>query len=69
VYKQYFGVKKDQVPLIIVQTTDGKKYLESKVKPDQIASWIKEYNVMHCCSHLGFKITGVVISSSGQQSD
>uniref|UniRef100_A0A7C8Z5M3 Protein disulfide-isomerase n=1 Tax=Opuntia streptacantha TaxID=393608 RepID=A0A7C8Z5M3_OPUST len=41
---QYFGVKKDQVPLIIVQTTDGKKYLESKVKPDQIASWIKEYN-------------------------
>ncbi|KAJ8450298.1 hypothetical protein Cgig2_004755 [Carnegiea gigantea] len=41
---QYFGVKEDQVPLIIVQTTDGKKYLKPKVESDQIASWIKEYN-------------------------
>lgn len=41
---QYFGVKEDQIPLIIIQTDDGKKYLNPKVKPDQIASWIKDYS-------------------------
>ncbi|KAK4747339.1 hypothetical protein SAY87_026376 [Trapa incisa] len=40
---QYFGLKEDQVPLIIVQTTDGEKYLKANVEPDHIASWIKEY--------------------------
>lgn len=40
---QYFGLKEDQVPLIIVQTNDGKKYVKDKVEPKQIASWIQEY--------------------------
>lgn len=41
---QYFGLKEDQVPLIIVQTNDGKKYVKEKVEPGQIAAWIKEYD-------------------------
>ncbi|KAL9242087.1 hypothetical protein vseg_016123 [Gypsophila vaccaria] len=41
---QYFGVTENQVPLIIVQTNDGKKYLKPQVQPDQIASWIKDYS-------------------------
>ncbi|KAK9750364.1 hypothetical protein RND81_02G191200 [Saponaria officinalis] len=41
---QYFGVREDQVPLIIVQTNDGKKYLKPQVQPDQIISWIKDYS-------------------------
>lgn len=41
---QYFGVREDQVPLLIIQTNDGKKYLNPNVKPDQMAPWIKDYN-------------------------
>ncbi|XP_042418683.1 protein disulfide-isomerase-like [Zingiber officinale] len=40
---QYFGLKEDQVPLIIIQENDGKKYLQPNLSPDQIASWVKEY--------------------------
>ncbi|KAK3034770.1 hypothetical protein RJ639_032283, partial [Escallonia herrerae] len=40
---QYFGLKEDQVPLIVVQTNDGKKYLKPNLEPDHIASWVKEY--------------------------
>uniref|UniRef100_A0A2C9U1I9 Protein disulfide-isomerase n=1 Tax=Manihot esculenta TaxID=3983 RepID=A0A2C9U1I9_MANES len=40
---QYFGVKEDQVPLIIIQTNDGQKYLKAKLEPDHIAPWVKEY--------------------------
>ncbi|KAI4375136.1 hypothetical protein MLD38_013042 [Melastoma candidum] len=40
---QYFGLKEDQVPLIIVQTNDGKKYLKPNVKPEEIAAWVKDY--------------------------
>ncbi|KAK4756210.1 hypothetical protein SAY87_006337 [Trapa incisa] len=40
---QYFGLKMDQVPLIIIQSADGEKYLKANVEPDHIASWIKEY--------------------------
>ncbi|KAJ9146287.1 hypothetical protein P3X46_028570 [Hevea brasiliensis] len=40
---QYFGVKEDQVPLIIIQTNDGQKYLKPNLEPDHIAPWLKEY--------------------------
>ncbi|XP_044480385.1 protein disulfide-isomerase-like [Mangifera indica] len=40
---QYFGLKESQVPLIIVQATDGQKYLKPNLEADQIASWMKEY--------------------------
>ncbi|XP_077249777.1 protein disulfide-isomerase-like [Tasmannia lanceolata] len=40
---QYFGLKDDQVPLIIIQTNDGQKYLKQNLEPDHIAPWLKEY--------------------------
>ncbi|XP_030545206.1 protein disulfide-isomerase-like [Rhodamnia argentea] len=40
---QYFGLKEDQVPLIVVQTNDGQKYLKPNLQPDDIAPWVKEY--------------------------
>lgn len=40
---EYFGVKEDQAPIIIIQTTDGKKYLKAHVEPNQIPSWLKEF--------------------------
>ncbi|KAH8508928.1 hypothetical protein H0E87_010897 [Populus deltoides] len=40
---QYFGLKEDQAPLLVIQTTDGKKYLKSNLESDHIAPWVKEY--------------------------
>ncbi|KAJ9673596.1 hypothetical protein PVL29_023264 [Vitis rotundifolia] len=40
---QYFGLKDDQVPLIVIQTNDGQKYLKPNLEPDHIAPWVKEY--------------------------
>ncbi|KAM1530237.1 hypothetical protein ACFX1Z_019360 [Malus domestica] len=40
---QYFGLKEDQVPLIIIQTPDGQKFLKPNLQPDHITSWVKEY--------------------------
>lgn len=40
---QFFGVSEEQVPLIIIQTHDGKKYLKPNVELDQIAVWIKDF--------------------------
>ncbi|XP_010268974.1 PREDICTED: protein disulfide-isomerase [Nelumbo nucifera] len=40
---QYFGLKDDQVPLIIIQNSDGTKYLKPNLEPDHIASWLEEY--------------------------
>ncbi|XP_020242363.1 protein disulfide-isomerase-like isoform X2 [Asparagus officinalis] len=40
---QYFGLKEDQVPLVVIQENDGKKYLKPNVEPDQISNWLKEY--------------------------
>ncbi|KAI3464524.1 hypothetical protein Pfo_021187 [Paulownia fortunei] len=40
---QYFGLKEEQVPLIVIQTNDGGKYLKPNVEPDQIASWVKDF--------------------------
>lgn len=44
--KQYFGLQESQVPLIIVQTNDGQKYLKPNLEPDHIAPWVKEYKVI-----------------------
>ncbi|KAL5982766.1 disulfide-isomerase [Asimina triloba] len=40
---QYFGLKEEQVPLIIIQTTDGQKYLKPNLEPDHVAPWLKDY--------------------------
>ncbi|XP_009351078.2 protein disulfide-isomerase [Pyrus x bretschneideri] len=40
---QYFGLKEDQVPLIIIQTPGGQKFLKPNLQPDHITSWVKEY--------------------------
>ncbi|GMH22322.1 hypothetical protein Nepgr_024165 [Nepenthes gracilis] len=40
---QFFGLEEDQVPLIIIQTNDGQKYLKQNLKPDDISSWFKEF--------------------------
>ncbi|XP_057770179.1 protein disulfide-isomerase-like [Salvia miltiorrhiza] len=40
---QYFGLKAEQAPVLIVQQTDGQKYLKANVEPDQIESWVKDY--------------------------
>ncbi|KAH9691223.1 protein disulfide isomerase-like 1-1 [Citrus sinensis] len=40
---QYFGLQESQVPLIVIQTNDGQKYLKPNLDADQIAPWVKEY--------------------------
>ncbi|KAL8126532.1 hypothetical protein AgCh_013708 [Apium graveolens] len=40
---QYFGLSEDQAPVILIQTSDGQKYLKANVEADQIAPWLKEY--------------------------
>ncbi|XP_068648249.1 protein disulfide-isomerase-like [Aristolochia californica] len=40
---QYFGLKEDQVPLIIIQQEEGQKFLKAKLEPDHIAPWLKAY--------------------------
>ncbi|XP_004502489.3 protein disulfide-isomerase [Cicer arietinum] len=40
---QYFGLKEDQVPLIIVQNTDGKKFFKPNLEADDVPTWLKAY--------------------------
>ncbi|XP_010539655.1 PREDICTED: protein disulfide isomerase-like 1-1 [Tarenaya hassleriana] len=40
---QYFGIEESQIPLIVIQTADGKKYLKANLEVDQIESWVKDY--------------------------
>ncbi|KAK3230630.1 hypothetical protein Dsin_002511 [Dipteronia sinensis] len=40
---QYFGLKEDQVPLIVIQTNDGQKYMKPNLEPDHLAPWVKEF--------------------------
>ncbi|KAK1393120.1 hypothetical protein POM88_012176 [Heracleum sosnowskyi] len=40
---QYFELTEDQVPVILIQTSDSQKYLKVNVEADQIAPWLKEY--------------------------
>uniref|UniRef100_A0A7N0TUS9 Protein disulfide-isomerase n=1 Tax=Kalanchoe fedtschenkoi TaxID=63787 RepID=A0A7N0TUS9_KALFE len=39
----YFGVKAEQSPFIIVQTNANEKFLKTHVKPDELSPWLKEY--------------------------
>ena len=43
---QYFGLKDDQVPVIVIQTNNGQKYIKPNLEPYDIASWVKEYKVI-----------------------
>lgn len=43
--EQYFGLSEDQVPVILIQTSDSQKYLKANVEADQVAPWLKEYTV------------------------
>ncbi|OIV96659.1 hypothetical protein TanjilG_09201 [Lupinus angustifolius] len=40
---QYFGLQEDQVPLIIIQQNDGKKFLKPHLEAEHISTWLKEY--------------------------
>lgn len=42
---QFFGLEKDQAPLIIIQDSKGHKYFQPNVTPEQIATWLKDYAV------------------------
>ncbi|WOL03583.1 protein disulfide-isomerase [Canna indica] len=39
---EYYSLKKEQAPLIILQD-EAKKYLKSNVRSEQIATWLKDY--------------------------
>ncbi|KAG5067535.1 hypothetical protein JHK86_011266 [Glycine max] len=54
---QYFGVKEGQVPLIIVQRNDGKKFLKPNLEPDHISTWLKA-----CKFCWSFILPGVVLA-------
>lgn len=43
---QYFGLKTEQAPLIIIMVNEGEKYLNTHVEPDVLASWLKDYKVL-----------------------
>ncbi|KAF3537470.1 hypothetical protein F2Q69_00020926 [Brassica cretica] len=40
---EYFGVEESQVPLVIIQTPDSKKYLKANVVVEEIESWMKDF--------------------------
>ncbi|TKY56132.1 disulfide-isomerase protein [Spatholobus suberectus] len=40
---QYFGLEENQVPLIVIQHNDGKKFLKTNLEPDQIATWLTAF--------------------------
>lgn len=42
---QYFGLKEDQSPVLIVQNSNGLKFINSNVESDQMAPWLKDYVV------------------------
>lgn len=44
------------MPLIIIQKTDGQKYLKQKLEPEHIAPWLKEYMVMFLLSFKNLSI-------------
>ncbi|KAH7445484.1 hypothetical protein KP509_01G011100 [Ceratopteris richardii] len=40
---QYFGVKQDKLPCIVIQGKDQKKYLLEKASTENMAAWLKDY--------------------------
>ncbi|CAN7041471.1 unnamed protein product [Brassica rapa subsp. trilocularis] len=43
---KYFGVEDSQVPLVIIQTPDSKKYLKANVVVEEIESWMKDFKTL-----------------------
>ncbi|KAL8116905.1 hypothetical protein AgCh_023185 [Apium graveolens] len=39
----YFGMSEDQIPIILVQTSDNQKYLKGNMEAEQIVPWLKDY--------------------------
>ncbi|KAG9135134.1 hypothetical protein Leryth_011614 [Lithospermum erythrorhizon] len=40
---EFLGLKEDQMPLVVIQTNDGSKYLKQNLLPGQIFSFVKEF--------------------------
>ncbi|TMW86309.1 hypothetical protein EJD97_021598 [Solanum chilense] len=40
---EYFGLKPEQAPVIIIMDTDEQKYIKDHVEPDAIAAYLKDY--------------------------
>jgi protein disulfide-isomerase A1 len=40
---QYFGLQEDQVPVIVIQTAKGAKFLKPNLEADHIAPWVEDY--------------------------
>uniref|UniRef100_A0A0D6R325 Protein disulfide-isomerase n=1 Tax=Araucaria cunninghamii TaxID=56994 RepID=A0A0D6R325_ARACU len=40
---QYFGLRAEGVPCILIQDTENRKYLKEEIEAEQMASWLKEY--------------------------
>ncbi|KVH87963.1 protein disulfide-isomerase-like [Cynara cardunculus var. scolymus] len=40
---QYFGLKEDQAPVLVVQNSNGLKFINSNVEADQLAPWLNDY--------------------------
>ncbi|KAE9608975.1 hypothetical protein Lal_00020033 [Lupinus albus] len=40
---QYFGLQEDQVPVIVIQHNDGKKFIKPHLEAEHISTWLKEY--------------------------
>nr|GLL38756.1 protein disulfide-isomerase-like [Ipomoea trifida] len=40
---KHYGLTEDQAPVILIQSNDRKNYLKPNVKPDDIATWVKDY--------------------------
>lgn len=64
---QYFGLKDDQTPLILIQDGDSKKFLKEHIEAAQIVSWLKEYFVstvwtsIHSCNYLFCLINMMIV--------
>lgn len=46
---QFFGLKEEKTPVIIVQDTEGLKFINQNVQVDHIATWLKDFIVRFCC--------------------
>ncbi|KAJ9541728.1 hypothetical protein OSB04_028234 [Centaurea solstitialis] len=40
---QFFGLTEDQAPVLVVQNSEGLKFINPNVEIDQIAPWLKDY--------------------------
>ncbi|KAL2528102.1 Protein disulfide-isomerase [Forsythia ovata] len=40
---KYFGLKEDQVPLLIIHKPDRQKFFKANIEPTHIAPWLKNY--------------------------